>query len=343
MAWLGEPTAAVRKQMEKQRYSQVFQPPLTSAASLFWEMLYWGSGISDKAKRILAVIWFFVPQGISYALRWSSGELSLPSTWCQYTFVHPQFFSDGCNQGSSLSTTSNVEKNIISEKKWVTSSTDKLWQDRGDACPKREMFTNREAGKTATPQLRVSVSHLLIYHAALGSVWTHHCYRKTLFLSSSKWADWTSSTQKRQSLFCISLSTQDCSITMFPLRWRQLELYSTASFHTLWIQQHFCCYQRYLLIRETAAVVLPRHIFKWRRTLWKESCLENSAVKAKMFDFWGLGVHISKQQFKGEGKFYVLPTCQYTTLCDSHTHHEILLRRQFFSLAAMVPSILLLA
>lgn len=209
--------------------------------------------------------------------------------------------------------------------------------------PKRGMFTDREAGKTATPQLRVSVSHLLIYHAALGSVWTHHYYRKTLFLSSSKWADWTSSTQKRQSLFCISLSTQDCSITMFPLRWRQLDLYSTASFHTLWRQQHFCCYQRYLLIRETAAVVLPRHIFKWRRTIWKESCLENSAVKAKMFDFCGLGVHISKQQFKGEGKSYVLPTCQYTTLWDSHTHREILLRRQFFLLAAMVPSILLLA
>lgn len=73
-------------------YSQVFQPTLTSAAPLFWEMLYQGSAIPDKAKMILAVIWFFMPQGTSDALRWSSGELSLPSTWHQYTFVHPQFF-----------------------------------------------------------------------------------------------------------------------------------------------------------------------------------------------------------------------------------------------------------
>ena len=100
---------------------------------------------------------------------------------CAFTIL----FSDGFDR-TALSTTPDTEKNVIPKKKLVTSSTDKLWHDRGDACPKRVMFTDREAGKAATPQLRVSVSHLLIHHAVLGSVWTHRYYKKTLFLFSSK-------------------------------------------------------------------------------------------------------------------------------------------------------------
>lgn len=80
------------------------------------------------------------------------------------------------------------------------------------------MFTDREAGKAATPHLRVSVSHLLIACADLGSVWKHCYYKKILFLSSSKWDVWISSTGRRGSLLCVSLLTQDCRVTIFPSR-----------------------------------------------------------------------------------------------------------------------------
>lgn len=45
---------------------------------------------------------------------------------CSFTIL----FSDGCNQGSSLSTTPDTENCIKPKKKWVTNSTEKLWQDR---------------------------------------------------------------------------------------------------------------------------------------------------------------------------------------------------------------------
>lgn len=122
-------------------------------------------------------------------------------------------FSYACNQGSSLSTTPMGEEYYT---EWVTGSTDKLWQDRGDACPGRVMFTDREAGKAATPQPGVSVSHLLIAHADLGSVWKHRYYKKTFFLSSSKWDVWISSTPRRGSPLCVSLLTQGCRVEIFP-------------------------------------------------------------------------------------------------------------------------------
>lgn len=62
----------------------------------------------------------------------------------------------------------------------------------------------------------VSVWLLLIAPADLGSVWKHHYYKKTLFLSSSKWDLWISSTGRRGSLLCLSLLTQDCRVKIFP-------------------------------------------------------------------------------------------------------------------------------
>lgn len=123
-------------------------------------------------------------------------------------------FSYGCNQGSSLSTTPHGERVL----QWINYSTDKLWWDRGDACPERVTFIERETGEEAAPQLGVSVSHLLIAHTELGSVWKHPYYKKTLFLPSSKWDAWISSTPRRGSLLCVSLLTRDCRVKLFPSR-----------------------------------------------------------------------------------------------------------------------------
>lgn len=57
-----------------------------------------------------------------------------------------------------------TEQGIIPKKKLITSSSDKLRQDR--CLPKRRvMFTNREAGKAVTPQLRVRL-------APAGTLWS---------------------------------------------------------------------------------------------------------------------------------------------------------------------------
>lgn len=125
---------------------------------------------------------------------------------------------------------------------WINYSTDKLWWDRGDACPERVMFTEREAEEEAAPQLGVSVSHLLITHTDLGSVWKHPYYKKTLFLPSSKWDAWISSTPRRGSLLCVSLLTRDCRVKLFPSRKETvgpvLSLYMDAALeHPLSYQQ----------------------------------------------------------------------------------------------------------
>lgn len=137
--------AAVRRQVAKQMYSWVLQLPLTSAVPLSWETLFWGSGVSDKAKKI------FLPWSASdVKFWWAQAYLHFtPTHVCAFVVL----FADGCNQGSSLNTMPN--KNNIPKEKWVTIGTDKCWQDSGDACRNRVMFIDREAGKAATPQLRL--------------------------------------------------------------------------------------------------------------------------------------------------------------------------------------------
>lgn len=101
--------------MTKQMHSWVVQLPLTSAASLSWETLFWGSGISDKAKRI------FLPPNASEVKFWraQSGLCLTPIHICAFMIL----FADGCNQVGSLSMIPS--KNSISKEKLVTSSIDK--------------------------------------------------------------------------------------------------------------------------------------------------------------------------------------------------------------------------
>lgn len=198
--------AAVKRQVAKQMHSWVVQLPLTSAAPLSWETLFCGSGISEKAKRI------FLPQNASEVKFWRAQScLCLtPIHICAFMIL----FAGGPNQVGSLNMTPRKRSSIPKEK-LVTNSTDKPWhflQNQGNAYRQRSCKINSTSVQTiCLPFANLSRSE---------STWTHCYYKKILLLSSSKWVDWTYSIQRREILFCLSLSAQDCGVMIISLRGR---------------------------------------------------------------------------------------------------------------------------
>lgn len=191
----------------------MLQPPLAWPAPLFWETLFLGSRISDKAERILTVIYFFLPPGACDAFRWNSGGLKssfhlTPAHICVFRIL----FSYGCNQCSSLSTTPMGEEYSaywISHRQYRQTLARQRW-----CLPRKGSVYRQRSWKSSNTS--VSVWLLLIAPADLGSVWKHRCCKKTLILSSSKWDLWISSTGRRGSFLCVSLLTRDCRVKIFP-------------------------------------------------------------------------------------------------------------------------------